>query len=369
MFPFIDLAKINARLDLERAFGAFVQRAQYIQGEESASFESEFGAYCGSRHCIGVSSGSSALYLILKAYKQLGKLRDEDAIIVPTNTYIASVFAITQNNLTPIFAEPSARDFLLDVSRLESLLTPRVRAIMPVHLYGQLCDMQAINAFAKAHNLLVIEDSAQAHGAYVRDPHTRAGAYGDAGAFSFYPAKNLGALGDGGAITTDDDELALTIRCLANAGSVSKYTHTLDGINARLDSLQALVLRAKLPLLDSDNAHRRAIAELYARSISHSEIILPHFRTSSPHSHVWHLYVIRSKARERLRSYLARNGVQRIIHYPTPVHKQQVYARYNHLELPIAQILQSEILSLPISQVQSLAHTQKIAEILNAFVC
>lgn len=368
MFPFIDLAKINARFDLERAFEAFVQSAQYIQGEESVRFEREFATYCGSKHCIGVSSGSSALYLILKAYKQLGKLHDHDAIIVPTNTYIASVFAITQNNLTPIFAEPSAQDFLLDTSALESLLTSRTKAIMPVHLYGQLCDMERINAFAKAHNLLVIEDSAQAHGAYLRDSHTRSGAYGDAGGFSFYPAKNLGALGDGGAITTNDCELAATIRCLANAGSTSKYTHTLDGINARLDSLQALVLRAKLPLLDSDNAHRRAIAQIYTHTIKHSEIILPTYRESSPHSHVWHLFVIRTKARERLQAYLAHNGVQSIIHYPIPVHKQQVYARYNHLELPVAQSLQGEILSLPISQVQTPADTHKIAEILNAFV-
>lgn len=368
MFPFIDLAKINARFDLHSSFEAFVQSAQYIQGEESAHFEQEFATYCGSKHCIGVSSGSSALYLILKAYKHLGKLHDNDAVIVPTNTYIASVFAITQNNLTPIFAEPNVQDFLLDSSKLESLLTPRVRAIMPVHLYGQLCDMDTINAFAKAHNLLVIEDSAQAHGAYLRDSHTRAGAYGDAGAFSFYPAKNLGALGDGGAITTNDDELATTLRCLANAGSTSKYTHTLDGINARLDSLQALVLRTKLALLDSDNAHRREIARIYARMISHSDIILPHFRISSPHSHVWHLFVIRTKARERLQAYLARNDVQSIIHYPIPVHKQQVYAHYNHLELPIAQNLQSEILSIPISQVQTPEDTQKIAEILNAFV-
>ncbi|WP_394958576.1 DegT/DnrJ/EryC1/StrS family aminotransferase [uncultured Helicobacter sp.] len=368
MFPFIDLAKINARFDLRSAFESFVQSAQYIQGEESVRFEREFATYCGSKHCIGVSSGSSALYLILKAYKQLGKLHDHDAIIVPTNTYIASVFAITQNNLTPIFAEPSTQDFLLDTSALESLLTPRVRAIMPVHLYGQLCDMERINAFAKAHNLLVIEDSAQAHGAYLLDSHTRAGAYGDVGGFSFYPAKNLGALGDGGAITTDDDELAATLRCLANAGSTSKYTHTLDGINARLDSLQALVLRTKLALLDSDNAHRREIAKIYASAITHSEIILPHYRISSPHSHVWHLFVIRTKAREKLRSHLTRYGVQSIIHYPIPVHKQLVYARYNHLELSIAQSLQNEILSLPISQVQSIEDTHKIAEILNAFV-
>lgn len=368
MFPFIDLAKINTRFAFERSFSAFVQSAQYIQGEVCAQFEEAFATYCGSRYCIGVSSGSSALYLILKAYKILGKLRDNDAIIVPTNTYIASVFAITQNNLIPIFAEPSTQDFLIDVSKLSNLMNDRIKVIMPVHLYGQICDMSSILDFAKTHNLLVIEDSAQAHGAYFADSTRRAGSYGNAGAFSFYPAKNLGALGDGGAITTDDDELATIIRSLGNAGSTSKYIHTFDGINARLDSLQALILHTKLPLLDSDNAHRRNIANIYMQEIRHSEIILPTHRVLYPHSHVWHLFVIRTKERERLQEYLSRNGVQTIIHYPIPVHKQQVYACYNHLELPIAQTLQNEILSLPISQVQSIEDTHRIVEIINAFV-
>lgn len=368
MLPFIDLAKINTRFAFERSFDAFVQSAQYIQGEACAQFEQAFGTYCGSKYCIGVSSGSSALYLILKAYKILGKLRDNDAIIVPANTYIASVFAITQNNLIPFFAEPSTQDFLIDVSKLSNLMNDRIKAIMPVHLYGQVCDMSAISDFAKIHNLLVIEDSAQAHGAYFTDSTRRAGSYGNAGAFSFYPAKNLGALGDGGAITTDDDELSTMIRSLANAGSTSKYIHAFDGINARLDSLQALILHTKLPLLDSDNAHRRKIANIYVQEIRHSEIILPTHRALYPHSHVWHLFVICTKDRGRLQEYLSRNGVQTIIHYPIPVHKQQVYACYNHLELPIAQTLQNEIISLPISQVQSIEDTYRIVEIINGFV-
>ncbi|RDU55929.1 aminotransferase [Helicobacter sp. MIT 99-10781] len=384
--PFIDIAKINARFCFTQAFEKNLSRAQFILGEECQAFEREFSAYCGAKYCVGVGSGYDALFLILKAYKELGKLRDFDEVIVPTNSYVASAFAITQNNLTPIFAPPREKDFLLDCSALDSLLSPRTRAIMPVHLFGQLCDMRAILDFAKKHDLLVIEDSAQAHGAYFANfnteskPLKRAGSYANAGAFSFYPAKNLGALGDGGAVVSDDEALIRTIRVIANSGSEKKYIHTLQGVNSRLDSIQAMFLRQKLKALDSDNSARREVAKAYLQGIKHKDILLPALADYEPDStqsaqtsdilhassHVWHLFVLRSPRRDALQEHLRAQGIESLIHYPLPIHKQKAFAQYNALNLP-NQDLHSQILSIPISQVQDEATTQKIIHAINNF--
>ncbi|MGI0439963.1 DegT/DnrJ/EryC1/StrS family aminotransferase [Helicobacter himalayensis] len=380
--PFIDIAKINARFCFAKAFEENLSRAQFVLGEECQAFEREFSAYCGARYCVGVGSGYDALFLILKAYKELGRLRDFDEVIVPTNSYVASAFAIAQNNLTPIFAPPSEKDFLLDCLSLNSLLTSRTRAIMPVHLFGQLCNMCAILDFAKKHNLLVIEDSAQAHGAYFNNTESkkRAGSYANAGAFSFYPAKNLGALGDGGAVVSDDETLIHTIRTIANSGSEQKYIHTLQGVNSRLDSIQAMFLRQKLKVLDSDNFARREVAKAYLQGIQHKDISLPmlaDYELDSAKStqtcdilhapfHAWHLFVLRSSRRDALQEHLRAQGIESLIHYPLPIHKQKAFAQYNALNLP-NQDLHSQILSIPISQVQSEESTQKIIHAINNF--
>ncbi len=380
--PFIDIAKINARFYFTKTFEENLSRAQFVLGEECQAFEREFSAYCGAKYCVGVGSGYDALFLILKAYKELGKLRDFDEVIVPTNSYVASAFAITQNSLTPIFAPPSEKDFLLDCLSLDSLLTSRTRAIMPVHLFGQLCNMRAILDFAKKHNLLVIEDSAQAHGAYFDNTESkkRAGSYANAGAFSFYPAKNLGALGDGGAVVSDDEALIHTIRTIANSGSEQKYIHTLQGVNSRLDSIQAMFLRQKLKVLDSDNFARREVAKAYLQGIQHKDISLPmlaDYELDSAQStqtsdilhapfHTWHLFVLRSSRRDALHEHLRAQGIESLIHYPLPIHKQKAFAQYNALNLP-NQDLHSQILSIPISQVQSEESTQKIIHAINNF--
>ncbi|MGI0406979.1 DegT/DnrJ/EryC1/StrS family aminotransferase [Helicobacter himalayensis] len=380
--PFIDIAKINARFCFAKAFEENLSRAQFVLGEECQAFEREFSAYCGAKYCVGVGSGYDALFLILKAYKELGRLRDFDEVIVPTNSYVASAFAIAQNNLTPIFAPPSEKDFLLDCLSLNSLLTSRTRAIMPVHLFGQLCNMRAILDFAKKHNLLVIEDSAQAHGAYFNNTESkkRAGSYANAGAFSFYPAKNLGALGDGGAVVSDDETLIHTIRTIANSGSEQKYIHTLQGVNSRLDSIQAMFLRQKLKVLDSDNFARREVAKAYLQGIQHKDISLPmlaDYELDSAKStqtcdilhapfHAWHLFVLRSSRRDALQEHLRAQGIESLIHYPLPIHKQKAFAQYNALNLP-NQDLHSQILSIPISQVQSEESTQKIIHAINNF--
>jgi len=365
MIPFLDLKSINAqyREELIDACARVIDSGWYIQGNENKAFEKEFADYCGVKHCIGVANGLDALILILRAYKELNIMSDGDEVIVPANTYIASILAISENGLVPVLVEPSPDTFLIDPSKIEEKITPRTKAILPVHLYGQTCEMDTITAIARTHGLKVIEDSAQSHGAYFGDK--RSGNLGDASGFSFYPGKNLGALGDGGAVTTNDDELAQTIRALGNYGSHKKYENLYKGINSRLDEIQAAMLRVKLRYLDDETQKRRSIASCYLENIKNDKIILPTARKDD--NHVWHLFVIRTQSRDELQHYLTQKGVQTLIHYPIPPHQQAAYQEWNAQSYPISEKIHRDVLSLPISGVQNLDDTMAIIKILNDY--
>lgn len=365
MIPFLDLKSINAqyREELLAACAGVIDSGWYIQGNEHKAFEKEFADYCGAKHCIGVANGLDALVLILRAYKELGVMQDGDEVIVPANTYIASILAISENGLVPVLVEPSPESFLIDPVNIAAKITPRTKAILPVHLYGQTCEMDAINAIARTHGLKVIEDSAQSHGACFGDK--RSGNLGDASGFSFYPGKNLGALGDGGAVTTNDDDLAQVIRALGNYGSHKKYENLYKGINSRLDEIQAAMLRVKLKYLDDETQKRRAIASCYRENIKNDKIILPTARKDD--NHVWHLFVIRTQSRDELQHYLTQKGVQTLIHYPIPPHQQAAYQEWNAKSYPISEKIHRDVLSLPISGVQNLDDTMAIIKILNDY--
>ena len=371
MIPFLDLKAINAQYkdELMEACERVIDSGWYIQGSEHKAFEEEFAKYCGTKYAVGVASGLDALTLILRAYKELGILKDGDEVIVPANTYIATILAITQNNLTPILVEPKLDTYLIDSDKIEEKITPKTKAIMVVHLYGQTCEMDKINSIAKKYNLKVIEDSAQSHGAYYKDK--RSGNLGDASGFSFYPGKNLGALGDGGAVTTNNKALADTIRVLGNYGSHKKYENIYKGVNSRLDELQAAFLRVKLKYLDSEIKRRKEIANYYHENIRNKEITLPiqnsKFKIQNYKNHVWHLFVVRSKRRDDLQKYLLERDIQTLIHYPIPPHKQEAYKEWNTLSYPITEQIHKEVLSLPISGVQSLEDTKKIVKAINDF--
>lgn len=363
MILFLDLKEINAqyRAELIEACTKVIDSGWYIQGNECKEFDKEFAQYCGTQHAIGVANGLDALILILRAYKELGIMSDGDEVIVPSNTYIASILAISQNNLVPVLVEPDINTYLIDPNKIEEKITSKTKAILPVHLYGQTCQMDKINEIAKKHNLKVIEDSAQSHGAYFENK--RSGNLGDASGFSFYPGKNLGALGDGGAVTTNDEELANAIKALGNYGSHKKYENLYKGVNSRLDEMQAAMLRVKLRYLDEESNKRREIANYYLQNIKNDKLILPTVRADD--NHVWHLFVIRTFKRDELQKYLLENGIQTLIHYPIPPHKQNAYKEWNSENYPISEQIHSEILSLPISGVQSIEDTKKIVEILN----
>jgi dTDP-4-amino-4,6-dideoxygalactose transaminase len=363
--PFLDLKSLNAQYfnEYEKAFDTVVNSGWYIQGNEFKAFDEEFAQYCGTKHAIGVANGLDALILILRAYKEMGVVKDGDEVIVPSNTYIASILAISQNNLIPILVEPNLETYLIDPTKIEEKITSKTKAILPVHLYGQTCEMDAINAIANKYNLKVIEDSAQSHGAYFDEK--RSGNLGDASGFSFYPGKNLGALGDGGAVTTNDDKLAQTIRALGNYGSLKKYENLYQGVNSRLDEMQAAMLRVKLRYIDDETDKRREIANYYLKNIKNAKFILPTVRAED--NHVWHLFVIRTNKRDELQKYLLDNGIQTLIHYPIPPHKQVAYKEWNDESYPISEKIHYEILSLPISGVQSLENTVKIVKVLNEF--
>jgi len=335
----------------------------YILGKQDEKFEEEFAAYCGTKHCIGVANGLDALILILEAYKELGKLKHDDEVLVPSNTYIASILAVSKAGLTPVLVEPDPRTFLINPNNVEEKITSRTKAILPVHLYGQLCDMSAINALALRHNLLVIEDSAQSHGALQNGK--RSGNLGHASGFSFYPGKNLGALGDGGAITTSDDKLAETVRALRNYGSQKKYVNLYKGINSRLDEMQAALLRVKLQHLDTANAKRRMAADYYMQHITNRKITLPTLVENE--GHVWHLFVVKTAERDRFQKYLDENGVQTVIHYPIPPHKQPAYKEWAHHTYPVSECLHRQVISLPISDVINVEELAKVSQIINAF--
>ena len=365
MIPFLDLKAINQqyRDELLEAITKVVDSGWYVQGTEVKSFEQEFAGYCGTEHCIGVANGLDALSVTLRAWKEMGKLRDGDEVIVPANTYIASILAITENDLKPVLVEPDESTFNLCPLKTEQAITDKTRVILPVHLYGQLADMPAIMNIAKQHDLLVLEDSAQAHGASIDGK--KAGSWGDASGFSFYPGKNLGALGDAGAITTNDEELARTIRAISNYGSHKKYENLYQGVNSRLDELQAAVLRVKLRYLDNEIAARRAVAKTYIETIDNSNITLPSWQKEE--SHVFHLFVIRTKVRSELQEYLSKNNVQTLIHYPLPPHKQQAYKEWNVQSYPITETIHNEVLSLPMGPTLSNEEAMAVAALCNSF--
>lgn len=363
MIPFLDLKSVNAQYKKEmlEACEKVIDSGWYIQGNECKDFEKEFAKFCDTKYAIGVANGLDALILILRAYKELGFMKDGDEIIVPSNTYIASILAISQNNLVPILVEPDLNTYLLDSSKIEQKITSKTKAIMPVHLYGQTCQMEEINNIAKKYNLKVIEDSAQAHGAYYKDK--KAGNLGDASGFSFYPGKNLGALGDGGAVTTNDKELADTIKALGNYGSHKKYENLYQGINSRLDEIQASMLRIKLRYLDKEIKQRKEIANYYLKNIKNDKIILPKIITDS----VWHLFVIKAQDRDSLQKYLFDKNIQTLIHYPIPPHKQKAYKVWNNDTYNISEQIHNEVLSLPISAIQDLETTLYITKVINEY--
>lgn len=364
MINFLDIKKVNQeyREELLDACARVIDSGWYILGEEVSAFEREFASYCGTKYCIGVGNGLDALSLVLRAWKELGKLQDGDEVLVPANTYIATILAISENRLTPVLIEPDNRTFNIDPTKIEEKITSKTKCILPVHLYGQLADMATITTIAKKHNLLVLEDSAQAHGASV--DNRKAGNWGDASGFSFYPGKNLGALGDAGAVTTNDPELAEAVRTIANYGSKEKYKNIYRGVNSRLDELQAAFLRVKLHSLDAMNQLRRQVADLYLGGIKNLEITLPF--VGEVDSHVWHLFVIRCDRRNDLRQYLEKRGVQTLIHYPIPTHKQQAYIELNDVSCLITESIHHEVLSLPISPSLPTGDIFRTVELINS---
>jgi dTDP-4-amino-4,6-dideoxygalactose transaminase len=361
MIPFLDLKAINlAQGDaLRAAFARVLDSGWYILGEETKAFEREYAAWCGAAECVGVGNGLDALVLALQA---LG-IGPGDEVLVPSNTYIATWLAVSHVGATPVPVEPDTRTFNLDPARLEAAITPRTRAVMPVHLYGQAADLDPILDVARRHRLKVVEDGAQAHGARYRG--AKVGAHGDAVAWSFYPGKNLGALGDGGAVTTNDPALAEKIRVLRNYGSRVKYHNEVVGTNSRLDELQAALLRVKLPALDGDNAHRGVIARRYLEGLAplaRQGLVLPHVPAFA--EPVWHLFVVRHADRDGLAKRLADAGVGTVIHYPVPPHRQPAYASLGLPAgaLPISEAMHAEVLSLPIGPTQTLAQTDEVID-------
>lgn len=369
MIPFLDLKSINQqyRNELVEACTRVIDSGWYIGGIELETFEKNFADYCGTKFSIGVANGLDALILVLRAWKELGKLNDGDEVLVPSNTYIASILAITANNLRPVLIEPELKSYNIDVSKIESAITDKTKAILPVHLYGQLAAMPQIMDIANKHNLLVLEDSAQSHGAEVSGK--KAGNWGHASGFSFYPGKNLGALGDAGAVTTNDEELANMLQALRNYGSHEKYKNLVPGVNSRLDEIQAAMLDIKLKHLDDEVKHRRLIAETYLSKIKNPLIQLPlnNVQATTYTQHVWHLFVIRTDHREALQQFLLEAGVQTLIHYPIPPHKQQAYKEWNDLSFPISEQIHSQVMSLPIGPTLSLQDAEKIVELCNQF--
>lgn len=363
MIKFLDLQKITALYseEIHEAVSKVIDSGWYLQGEANERFEENYARYIGTKHCIGVANGLDALIWILRAYKELGIITNGDEIIVPAHTYIASILAVTENNLKPVFIEPDINTYQIDDSKIEAAITEKTRAILLVHLYGQCSFSEKIAQLCDKYGLKLIEDNAQAHGCIFNGKRT--GSLGDAAGHSFYPGKNLGAFGDGGAVTTDDDELASIVRSLANYGSSKKYIFEFKGRNSRLDEIQAAVLDVKLKHLDEDNLNRKQVAEYYLNNIKNSAIILPKIKDRD--SHVFHIFPILSERRDELQKYLTGNGVQTLIHYPVPPHKQQCYTEYNNLSLPVTEKIHREELSLPISQVNTAEEMEKVVQILS----
>lgn len=365
MIPFLDLKAINTqyRDELVAAATRVIDSGWYIHGTEVKAFEEEFADYCGSKHCIGVANGLDALTLTLRAWKEMGKLKEGDEVIVPANTYIASILAITENRLKPVLVEPDEATFNLCPEKTAAAITPNTKAIVAVHLYGQISPMPELMQLADEHGLLVLEDAAQAHGASIEG--RKAGSWGHAAGFSFYPGKNLGALGDAGAVTTDDEELAKTIRALGNYGSHKKYENLYQGVNSRLDEIQAAMLRVKLRHLDEEIQRRREVAEYYFAHIKNSNIQLP--AVGNRESHVLHLFVVRSSQRDALQKHLAEQQVQTLIHYPVSPHHQKAYDSLRVESYPLTERIHETILSLPMGPLMSHKQCYEVAIALNSF--
>jgi len=366
MIKFLDLQKINAAYakDIKKAVDRVIDSGWYLLGNEIKTFEENYSKFIGTDHCIGVANGLDALRLILRAYIELGEMQEGDEIIVPANTYIASVLAITDNRLKPVLVEPNFDNYQIDDQLIEAAITSKTKAIMIVHLYGQCAYTDKIGEICKKHNLKLIEDNAQAHGCLYNGHRT--GSLGDAAGHSFYPGKNLGALGDAGAVTTNNLKLAETIRALANYGSRKKYVFDNQGLNSRLDEIQAAVLDVKLKNLDVDNNYRKQIAKFYLANINNPLIILP--KVNNWDSHVFHIFTIRCNYRDELQNYLETQGIQTLIHYPIPPHKQLCYREWNNISFPITESIHEQELSLPISPVIEENEVIKIVEQINNYV-
>lgn len=365
MVDFLNLLKINSQYqeEINDAIQKVLSSGWYILGHEVTKFESDFSSYCGARDTIGVGNGLDALILIFEGYKELGIMQPGDEVLVPANTYIASILAISKAGLVPVFIEPDLKTYNIDPAKVKDKLTGKTKGILAVHLYGQMCDMDTICSFAKSHKLKVIEDAAQAHGASYNGK--KAGNVGDAAGFSFYPAKNLGALGDAGAVTTNDKELAEVIRAYRNYGSDKKYHNPYLGLNSRLDELQAAVLSIKLKYLDRENKRREQVAGKYLKNITNPLISLPYV---APYGvHAWHLFIIRIKERERFQKHLHEEQIQTVIHYPIPPHKQPAYKEWNNMIFPITEAIHREVISLPISPVMEPDEVEKVITAANSF--
>lgn len=359
--PFLDLAGLHQsiREPLDAAYRRVVDSGWFIMGPELEAFEAEFARYCEVKHCVGVGNGLEALHLLLRAYG----IGPGDEVIVPSNTFIATWLAVTECGATPVPVEPNVDTHNIDPTLIGNAITSRTRAIIPVHLYGQAADMDPINAIAARYGLIVIEDAAQAQGA--RYNSRRVGSLGHAAATSFYPGKNLGALGDGGAVLTDDAAIAEKVRQLRNYGSKLKYQHDLVGYNSRLDEMQAAFLREKLHVLDAWNVSRRMVADRYSELLSDAGVVLPF--VSSSNEPVWHLYVVRNKKRDDLKTHLEQQGVSTVIHYPIPPHRQACYREFQECSLPVAEMLSGEVLSLPMSPVLSASDVEYVVSKIKIF--
>jgi dTDP-4-amino-4,6-dideoxygalactose transaminase len=370
MINFLDLKKVNAQYasELKQAAAEVIDSGWYLLGERVKTFENNLSGYCRVKHTIGVANGLDALRLILRAYIELGMMNEGDEIIVPANTYIATILAITDNRLKPVLVEPNINTYNLDIDQIEDKITDRTRAIMVVHLYGRVCWSEKLEAISKKYNLKIIEDNAQAIGAEWKGKKT--GSLGHAAAFSFYPGKNLGALGDAGAVVTNDDSIADVVRALGNYGSKVKYTNLYKGLNSRLDEIQAAFLNVKLKYIDKENQIRREVAQFYCDNIKNQNVILPFIpqkSRSTDRSHVWHLFVVRHPNRNKLQEYLTAQGIHTLIHYPIPPHKQAAYSEWNSFSFPVTEKIHNEVLSLPISPVIEKNELTTIVNVINSF--
>lgn len=361
MIKFLDLEKINNRFrsEIDDRIKNILDKGWYLQGEENEIFARNFAKFCGTKYCIGVANGLDAINLIIRAYG----FKEGDEIIVPSNTYIATILAISENGCTPVLVEPDINTYNINPDLIEEKITSKTKAIIVVHLYGQAVQMDKVWEIAKKYNLKVIEDSAQAHGAVYKNK--KVGNLSDASAFSFYPGKNLGCMGDGGCVTTNDEELFKKVKAIANYGSDRKYHHIYKGVNSRLDEIQAAVLDVKLKYLDEDNKKRREISKYYRENISNPKIILP--KTYDENSHVWHVFAVRTENRDEFQKYLTDNGIQTIIHYPTPPHKQEAYKEWSNLSYPISEEIHRTIISIPISPVMTNDEIEKVVEVVNEY--